>query len=133
MRCFRGKNACVARALTFYFRMKHTIRGHERETNVETMRKGEREREEKKPTRGKRRLSTRGTRRERETLFVLRRAITGEERDRWMKKEKERTRENAICEKETEGTAGALREEMRDGWRGTKREGESKRETEERN
>lgn len=49
-----------------------------------------------------------------------------------MKKEKERTRENAIGEKETEGTAGALREEMRGGWRGTKREGESERETEER-
>lgn len=79
--CFHDKNACVARALTFYFRMKHTIRGRERETNVETGegkknplgrgggggRHRERERE--------RALSLLSRNEERETLFVLRRAI----------------------------------------------------------
>lgn len=68
-------------ALTFYFRMKHTIRGHERETNVETA--GGEEKAARRET--EREPSSRNEGRERETLFVLRRAI----REREIERERE--------------------------------------------
>lgn len=111
--CFHDKNACVARALTFYFRMKHTIRGHERETNVETQRGEEKPAERERESSPS--LLSRGTRRERETLFVLRRAI----------------REEEAREKETERDATTGREDAKWKDRGGKVEELSRRERKE--
>lgn len=118
IRCFRGKNACVARAPTFYFRMKHTIRGHERETNVETCRTGG---AEKKPLRGKRRRGPAVERGEKERLYLCPgESDTGEEREKETDRQTDRCRMSREQEKkrETVGREGERRrtpgEEMRD-------------------
>lgn len=81
-KCMRG-----TRALTFYFRMKHTIRGHERETNVETA--GGEEKAAGRET--ERELSSRNKGRKRDFICALA-SDTGEresERDGWKDRERE--------------------------------------------